>query len=242
MENLEKILYDRLIKGESKQPNYSKEYKITKDVFKSEFSSIKKCLENYSDKFTVRSYKLFKSKVDNDSEIYKWNEKYRIKKYLNKNKKEYVFSNYCTINNKGKSVKEDEKISDFFSHLKEKYEEQTKEKLENQLKWISSFHEIEKEEHICYYCGISEKILTKLYKDPKYTCKTKRNRGEWFELDRQNAKENQNVYSKENIVLCCYFCNNHKSDVISPEDMRNYFGEKMFNFLISQFNKLSKNN
>ena len=236
MENIENILYDRLIKGERKQPNYSKEYKITKDLFNSKFSSIKKCLENYSDKFTVRSYKLFKSKVDNDSEIYKWNHKYQQKK-----KKEYVFSNYCKINNKGKSVKEDEKISNFFTDLKGKYEEQTKEKLENQLKWISSFPEINKEEHICYYCGISEKILTKLYDDDTYTCRTKRNRGSWFELDRQNAKENQNVYSKENIVLCCYFCNNHKSDVISPEDMRNYFGEKMFNFLISQFNKLTKN-
>lgn len=237
MENLENILYDRLIKGESKLPNYSKEYKITKDVFKSKFSSIKKCLDIYSDKFTVRSYKLFKSKVDNDSEIYKWNDKYR-----NKEKKEYVFSNYCTINNKGKSVKEDEKISDFFTDLKEKYDKQTKRQLKSELTWISQSSEINDDEHICYYCGISQNILSKLYKDPKNTCKTKRNRGEWFELDRQNAKENQNVYSKENIVLCCYFCNNHKSDVISPEDMRNYFGEKMFNFLISQFNKLSKNN
>lgn len=40
-------------------------------------------------------------------------------------------------------------------------------------------------------------------------------RGVWLEVDRINPK---GKYSRENCVLCCYFCNNDKSDVFSGED------------------------
>ena len=51
----------------------------------------------------------------------------------------------------------------------------------------------------------------------------------------------KNVYSKDNMVLCCYFCNNHKSDVVSLNDMRLYFGEKMFHFLIDKYELITNN-
>jgi hypothetical protein len=233
MENIENILYDRLIKGKKVYRHYFENYKMDKIIFESDFKSILTCLKKYRSEFVVRSYKLFKSKVDNDLKIYKWNKKYESKK-----QKQKVFEDFCKISHDGKSSKKDEKIPKFYDVLKDKYDKQTKRQLKSELTWISQSSEIKEDEHICYYCGISQNILSILYNDPKFTCKTKRNRGSWFELDRQNAKVNS--YTKENIVLCCYFCNNHKSDVISSEDMRNYFGEKMFNFLISQFNKLTK--
>jgi len=113
--------------------------------------------------------------------------------------------------------------------------------MKNVLNWISSNTTISLNEYVCYYCGISENILKNLFSSTDNKFRTKRNRGALFELDRKNAENNYNVYNKNNIVLCCYFCNNHKSDVISSEDMRLFFGEKMFNYLISQFNKLPKN-
>lgn len=106
--------------------------------------------------------------------------------------------------------------------------------LQKDLTWIKTSTHISLKDCVCYYCGINEKILNELYTDEKYTCKTKRNRGAWFELDRRDSRVLNNIYSKDNMVLCCYFCNNHKSDVISSEDMRSYFGEPMFKFLMNK--------
>jgi len=61
--------------------------------------------------------------------------------------------------------------------------------------------------------------------------RTKRNRGQWFEIDRKETKDGKNIYSTDNMVLCCYYCYNHKSDVISDLEMRKYFGESMYNYL-----------
>ncbi len=233
MENRDKILHDRLIKNHGTHKHYLDCYKIDKSVFKSHFKSRKKCLEENSQEFTVRVYKLFKSKVANDEGVHKWN-----KMHPGKEGKEKAFTDYSVIDLNGKSVREKEAIPNFFEDLKAIYTRQTKVLLSSELSWISNSAEIRDREHICYYCGISENVLSTLYHDPNYICKTKRKRGAWFELDRKDAKANK--YTKDNMVLCCYFCNNHKSDVISPEDMRKYFGGKMFEFLITQYKRIKK--
>ena len=122
----------------------------------------------------------------------------------------------------------------FYNDLYEKYLLQTNKKLSKQLKWINGIYD---SEICCAYCGVSEKVLNGLYKND---FKTKRPRGAWFEIDRMNAKGESNVYTKENMVLCCYFCNNHKSDVISVVDMRKYFGQKMFEFLMAKYQQVIK--
>ena len=152
-----------------------------------------------------------------------------------KNSKQYCFSSYSRIDKFGKSVESLEDFKAFYSDIKNQYKDQSKSLLQSHLPWIKDNIYIEPNDYVCYYCGISERILSKLYNDPKYTCKTKRNRGAWFELDRKDSSKDKNVYSKENMVLCCYFCNNHKSDVVSSFDMRMYFGEKMFLFLIDKY-------
>ena len=181
MENIENILYDRLIKGKKVYRHYFENYKMDKIIFESDFKSILTCLKKYRSEFVVRSYKLFKSKVDNDLKIYKWNKKYESKK-----QKQKVFEDFCKISHDGKSSKKDEKIPKFYDVLKDKYDKQTKRQLKSELTWISQSSEIKEDEHICYYCGISQNILSILYNDPKFTCKTKRNRGSWFELDADN--------------------------------------------------------
>lgn len=45
-------------------------------------------------------------------------------------------------------------------------------------------------------------------------------RGVFLEVDKLNPLEN---YSSENSVLCCYFCNNDKSDVFHGEHYRDFF-------------------
>lgn len=225
-----------MVKKQKKFQFYKEKYKLDRSQFDNKLKSITNCKEIYADELIVRAYKLFESKVNNEKEIYKWNNE-----NPNKKQKQYVFSNYCKIDDKGFSVKDEEKFSVFFKDLKRQYESQTKHQLVSELNWISDFPKIGIDDHVCYYCGISEDVIKILFNDINYTCKTKRNRGAWFELDRKNAKNNFNIYSENNIVLSCYFCNNHKSDVISSEDMRLFFGEKMFNYLISQFNKLPKN-
>jgi hypothetical protein len=79
-----------------------------------------------------------------------------------------------------------------------------------------------------YYCGLeiekqilliksrklnSNRFFTYSYTNKKGTTKFG-TRGFSFEVDRRNPK---GKYSVGNCVLCCYFCNNDKSDVFSSE-------------------------
>lgn len=49
-------------------------------------------------------------------------------------------------------------------------------------------------------------------------------RGMWLEIDRLKPKDN---YSLDNCVLCCYFCNNDKSDVFHGDDYREFQGNRV---------------
>ena len=110
-----------------------------------------------------------------------------------------------------------DEIDDLIEDIKNQYDAQSKTLLQSDLPWIKASAYIKPNDCVCFYCGINEQILSELYNDQNYTCKTKRNRGAWFELDRKDSSKENNIYSKENMVLCCYFCNNHKSDVVSSE-------------------------
>jgi hypothetical protein len=224
-----KILYDRLFLGKRSINYFKAQYGITDNEWK-RISSIEKCKEHFGNDFKVRIFKLFNAKVSNEKDIYKWNKKAKNKL---KSKKHYVFSEYCEIDKDGKIVSESPEK--FYKTLEFIYENQSKKKLTKHLTWLEGGESIEEHERVCNYCGVSETVLGVLYNDESYTCKTKRKRGAWFELDREDAYKENNKYTKDNMVLCCYFCNNHKSDVISVSDMRKYFGQPMFMFLMSKY-------
>ena len=59
----------------------------------------------------------------------------------------------------------------------------------------------------CYYCHITEAIIDDLI-DNQLIFK-KRFRGFTLEIDRKKPNEE---YTKDNSVLCCYWCNNAKTD------------------------------
>jgi hypothetical protein len=90
----------------------------------------------------------------------------------------------------------------------------------------------------CYYCGIEERhvqqiVIKGLLTSNRFPLDGKimqgRSRGMWLEVDRIHPKEK---YSRENAVLCCYFCNNDKSDVFHGIDYKKFFQNRA-EYLIS---------
>lgn len=98
------------------------------------------------------------------------------------------------------------------------------------------FEWFQQQERKCTYCGIEEKKLIQLFESGKLS--TKRNRGKSLELERRDAKSNQ--YSIDNCVFICYFCNNHKSDIISEEDHKKYFAPSIKQYLEDQYKEIKR--
>ena len=62
----------------------------------------------------------------------------------------------------------------------------------------------------CHYCGINEEDLSKLRKQGQIFTKRLPTRGRKLEIDRKDPNLPYDVFS--NLVLCCYWCNNAKTD------------------------------
>ena len=229
------ILYYRLIEKISEFSYYEEKFNIDKSEFNSKFKTMKRAKELHSDELIVKFLNLFNSKISSDKNILKWNKKHPFKKA-----KQLSFTSYSKLDTSGKITSSSNDINNFLSHLEEQYNSQKKMDLKEELFWIADCDYIEHNDCVCYYCGINENILRTLYHDPEGRCKTKRNRGAWFELDRRDSSTDKNLYTKDNMVFCCYFCNNHKSDVISSNDMRRYFGMQFFLFLMHKYESISK--
>lgn len=88
----------------------------------------------------------------------------------------------------------------------------------------------------CHYCGTKEEHLQELFNTQ--TLSSKRKRGPSLELERRDSDRNE--YSPENCVLACYFCNNHKSDVISEDDHKTYFATAIGEYLAHKYKNLKK--
>ena len=85
----------------------------------------------------------------------------------------------------------------------------------------------------CYYCGLKESesqeiVMHELLKSNRFPQKGKlergKSRGMWLEVDRLSPKEN---YSRTNCVLCCYFCNNDKSDVFHGNEYKKFMKDRL---------------
>lgn len=117
--------------------------------------------------------------------------------------------------------KPNEKLKADFSRRKQKNLNSFND-LDDFLNWYES------QSKVCFYCGIKEEELQEVVLTSKLTSnrfplngKTGqgRGRGIWLEVDRLNPKEN---YSRKNCVLCCYFCNNDKSDVFDSSSYKSF--------------------
>lgn len=98
---------------------------------------------------------------------------------------------------------------------------------EDFLNW---YNEQKKE---CYYCGLKEQemqeiVMKGLLKSNRFPQNgiigRGQSRGVWLEVDRLKPKEK---YSRENCVLCCYFCNNDKSDVFEGYEYKKFMDNRV---------------
>ncbi|AZZ37455.1 hypothetical protein CIK05_11845 [Bdellovibrio sp. qaytius] len=78
----------------------------------------------------------------------------------------------------------------------------------------------------CYYCNSKFSDLAKLINSNLLAVRKIGYgvRGPFPEIERLESTDEKNIYSKENCVLACYYCNNDKSYVYSSVDYKNYFG------------------
>jgi len=92
----------------------------------------------------------------------------------------------------------------------------------------------------CYYCQTSIDLINTLI--AKGLLKTRAVRGDGMrgpslEIDKL---VNELGYSATNCVLACYYCNNDKSYIFSPDQYKKYFGpsrNKLFSDLALELNK-----
>jgi hypothetical protein len=83
---------------------------------------------------------------------------------------------------------------------------------------------VQSKKKVCYYCGLKEEecqeiVTIGILKSKRFpqngVISKEKFRGYWLEVDRKNPNDN---YSTNNCVLCCYFCNNDKSDVFNGNE------------------------
>jgi hypothetical protein len=90
--------------------------------------------------------------------------------------------------------------------------------------WSTLLH---KQDFKCFYCETHLGIIQQLVLNRRIN---PRKRGKFgfsglhFELDHKDANNNNN--SKNNLVASCYYCNNDKSNTISSELFKKYFGKQ----------------
>jgi len=69
----------------------------------------------------------------------------------------------------------------------------------------------------CTYCGISENEIKNLFTKGKITTKRLSTRGRIMEIDQRKPNDG---YTIGNMVLCCYWCNNAKTDEYTEEEFK----------------------
>lgn len=70
----------------------------------------------------------------------------------------------------------------------------------------------------CYYCGITEENIKRLIDNKLIETKRLKTRGRRLELER--IKPNESYDNTDNLVLCCYWCNNAKTDEFTEEEFK----------------------
>jgi len=115
------------------------------------------------------------------------------------------------------------KIDDIYNFIKKhknsKEFEYKKEKYLKEFEKILTKDEFNKLLKIekCSYCGINIKEIYFLGENGKLHNKRADTRGYTLEIDRKNPNKE---YSKENICMSCYWCNNAKTDEFLPFEFK----------------------
>ena len=160
-----------------------------------------------------------------------------IAKWCNESEEELI-NKYKTIENyiavRFGEPKEKEHIKECLE-LKDRYREKIKsfKSLVEFCEWYFS------KGQKCYYCGITQDKLDKLFDGSKGRAKipAKKHTAR-LQIERKDPDAG---YNAKNCELACSLCNNAKSDMISAENYKKFFGEKMGEFLESLYEGKIKN-
>ena len=76
-------------------------------------------------------------------------------------------------------------------------------------------------EHHCFYCGVSEADSINAFDRGKLASKKFSGK---LQIDRKDPNAG---YCRDNCVFSCTLCNNAKSDMISADDFKEYFGSSV---------------
>lgn len=117
--------------------------------------------------------------------------------------------------------------------LKKTYSRRVREGL-NGFDSFDDFHNWYQEQNlVCHYCGLTESesqeismtgILTSNRFPQNGIIGQGSSRAVWLEVDRLTPN---GLYSRDNCVMCCYFCNNDKSDVFGGNEYTNFFQNRV---------------
>ncbi len=119
------------------------------------------------------------------------------------------------------------------NQLKESYNRRKRDGLNGFESFDDFFNWYNSQELICHYCGLKEVesqelsirgILTSNRFPKNGIIGQGKSRAVWLEVDRINPNGS---YSRRNSVLCCFFCNNDKSDVFSGEMYSQFFENRV---------------
>ena len=108
-----------------------------------------------------------------------------------------------------KYSEEDAKISKRYSSIKSRVGYKLDWSREDFIEWYKN------EPQECHYCRTTHDDMVLFYNMQE--SKRSKTRGRTLEIDRKTDDK----YSANNCVLCCYWCNNAKSDVFSYEEFIN---------------------
>jgi len=154
--------------------------------------------------FTVARYEEFRK--DNDRSI--WTELDRRSYQLRKISDEIAGIKILDI----EKIFKDEQFKDKSNLFKNIYSQSFLKK--------EKFYEIYGDDmspRYCSYCGISEDQIEKLFNKDEIKTKRWATRGRNMEVDRVQPNDEYN----SELVLCCYWCNNAKTDEFSGDEFKN---------------------
>lgn len=115
------------------------------------------------------------------------------------------------INERVKKFEKDNKAK--IAELKKKYDKEFSEQFS--LEEFKRKYGQDNADRQCYYCKIKESEIASLIAAGMITTKRLYSRGRLMEVDRT---EPNGKYTYENTQLCCYWCNNAKTDEFNEEE------------------------
>ena len=123
-----------------------------------------------------------------------------------------------------------------FVKLRERFSSFDKERKDDFGGFRAFYEWYSAQEPKCYYCGTTQDELNKLF--GKELIESKKF-SESLHIERKDSSKG---YSENNCVLACALCNNAKSDMISDENFRVYFGKQMREFITDLLSGKIENN